>query len=362
MLIYLHCFDYMQDTFVPFLELFPNGIVLTNEKTEIKYVNSVMEKMFGYPKDELIGKRVEILIPESLRGTHEMHTQRFARAPRKMNMSNRHGLLGRKKSGVTFPIDVSLAPIKDYEFPMFMAIVLDLSEKEYLKALEDKNKQLEQFSYIASHDLQEPLRTILSLTHILSGQKTNGIDYRTYKSLEFINKSAQRMSDLVKALLDYSRLGKEKNLEAVDVGLMVSEILLDLEKKIDEKKAVIQYNGLPVIMAYKTELRLLFQNLISNALKFTKKNLTPMIEIIYQNKKDHHLFSIKDNGIGIAKENQEKIFDVFTRLNDKDSYEGTGIGLSHCKKIIDLHQGHIWVESIFGEGSTFNCKLKKMQS
>ena len=161
------------------------------------------------------------------------------------------------------------------------------------------------------------------------------------------------MSDLIKALLDYTRIGGKKHLEKVDCNEIMTEIKADLSNYIARTNTTITIEKLPEINAYRTELRLLFQNLINNAIKFSKKDVLPYVHISAQRKGEHWRFAVKDNGIGIAEEDQAKIFAIFYRLHSRTEYEGTGIGLSHCQKIVQLFGGGIWVESLPNEGSIF---------
>jgi light-regulated signal transduction histidine kinase (bacteriophytochrome) len=179
------------------------------------------------------------------------------------------------------------------------------------------------------------------------------IDERADKYLDFIVQATDRMKVLIKDLLDYSRIGRKTELQKVDCNIILSEVLADLNKAIKDVHAEIISDQLPVIKGYPTELKQLFQNLISNALKFRKIDVNPLINISAEKNNEHWTFSFKDNGIGIEERYYEKIFIIFQRLHTRNEFEGSGIGLSHCKKIVELHGGKIWVESRIGEGSTF---------
>lgn len=221
------------------------------------------------------------------------------------------------------------------------------------KNLEIRNKEIEQFSFMASHDLQEPLRTLTNFSRILKEEYADKLGEDGKKYIEFIFNSAIRMKDLVKGLLDYSLLEKSNLLVKVDCNKVVNEVLSDLNVAINGNNATVTVHELPQILAYATELRLLFQNLINNAIKFRKKDVSPEIIISAARIDKDWQFSIRDNGIGIKEQDKVKIFILFTRIHDQDEYEGTGIGLAHCKKIIDMHKGRIWVESNKESGSTF---------
>ena len=224
--------------------------------------------------------------------------------------------------------------------------------------LKRSNVELEQFAYIASHDLQEPLRTTSSFVELLQKQYQQGkIDDKSDKYFNYILEASDRMKLLIKNLLDYSRIGNKKELEQVDCNKTLQEVLADLGVAINDANADIQHHSLPVISGYSTEIKQLFQNLIINAVKFQKKGVAPRIKISVQKVKDSWQFAFEDNGIGIEKQNSEKIFNIFQRLHSRAEYEGSGIGLSHCKKIVELHKGKIWVESVPGEGSTFHFTI-----
>lgn len=226
--------------------------------------------------------------------------------------------------------------------------------------LKSQNKELEQFTYITSHDLQEPLRTLVSFTELLEKEFAGKLEGNGDIYIDFISQSSRRMQELVKGLLDYSRIGREKQLVEVDCNQIVKDVLSDMAITLAESKAKISVGNLPKLKGYSTELRQLFQNLISNAVKFRKKDVIPEVKIAVQEEKENWLFSIQDNSIGIDEKNMHKLFVIFKRLNNRDEYEGTGIGLAHCKKIVELHGGTIWAESKLGEGSTFKFTIQKL--
>lgn len=253
--------------------------------------------------------------------------------------------------------------------PIFMrGIVFDITERkltteklsEFYNQLEIKNKELEQFAFIASHDLQEPLRTISSFTELLTEEYGAKFDANANTYVRFISQSAIRMRDLISGLLEYSRLGNKIVLEQTDCNEILNRTLTNLYASINESGAVIKAEQLPVLKAYPIELELLFQNLIGNAIKFRKKQVAPEITIKAEKQKNEWLFSISDKGIGIEERHFEKIFFLFQRLHSRDNYKGSGIGLSHCKKIVELHNGKIWVESKSGEGSTFYFTIPEL--
>ncbi len=231
-------------------------------------------------------------------------------------------------------------------------------ETEYrLKLMEEKNKELAQFNYIASHDLQEPLRTVISFSQILAKNNNAHLDKDSLINLELIIDASKRMKTLIRGLLDYSKIGSNRKLVQVNCLELVQQIQSDLLGSILEKKATIEVSHLPELMAYPLELRQLFQNLISNALKFVPEDRMPYVKIAAYHDRDKWVFSVADNGIGIREKDQERVFGIFQRLHTRTEFEGSGIGLSHCQKIVELHGGKIWIESEFGKGSQFSFSI-----
>ena len=226
--------------------------------------------------------------------------------------------------------------------------------------LEQKNKELEQFAYVASHDLQEPLRTIASFVDLLQTQYGNQLDEKGSMYIKYVRQSSERMRNLITDLLNYSRIGKKADPLPVDCNELLQAIRVDLTAVITETGAQLNIGKLPVLNAYETELKQLFQNLIVNAIKFRKKEVAPVVTISARDEGYYWRFAVQDNGIGIAEKHKERIFTIFHRLHNQSEYAGTGIGLAICRKIAELHGGVIWVESTPGEGSTFYFTIEKM--
>ncbi|RDC62126.1 sensor histidine kinase [Adhaeribacter pallidiroseus] len=239
-----------------------------------------------------------------------------------------------------------------------MQLKAESTKLEHLvETLKIKNQELEQFAFITSHDLQEPLRTITTVVSNLEQHNKGKLDELTAVYLGFLTQSAVKMRALITGLLEYSRLGKDKLLDKVDCNQVLQECLADLRTYIQENQAIITSSTLPELQAYGLELKLLFQNLITNAIKFRRKNIFPQINITAVQEANYWVFSVADNGIGIDERFREKIFVIFHRLHPQAAYEGTGIGLAHCRKIVDLHGGKIWMEANPGGGSIFRFKL-----
>lgn len=230
---------------------------------------------------------------------------------------------------------------------------------EYTKVLEHKNKETEQFAYVASHDLQEPLRTITNYIGLFEEDYKGklGKDADTY--LSFISGAAERMKVLISDLLEYTRIENDSERVSVDCNKLLNDLTRDIDASIKETNASIHFKQLPTLIGYHTRLRSLFQNLISNAIKFRKQDVAPEITVKAVDEGKEWLFSISDNGIGFDKAYNERIFLLFQRLHSREEYKGTGIGLAHCKKIVELRGGKIWAESEPGAGSTFYFTLPK---
>lgn len=236
---------------------------------------------------------------------------------------------------------------------------LELKVRERTAKLDALNKELEQFVYIASHDLQEPLRTVSNFVGLIQESYSDKLDEDAETYLKFISNATAKMHNLILDLLNYSRVEKNVEFKEIDCAQIVNEVIDDLDASIRESKAKINFDKLPVIVGNDIKLKQLFQNLISNALKFRKSDVAPEIQINCEEKEHEFLFSVKDNGIGIEKQNLGKLFVIFQRLNNASEYPGTGIGLATCKKIVTIHHGKIWIESEFGKGSTFYFTISK---
>jgi signal transduction histidine kinase len=233
------------------------------------------------------------------------------------------------------------------------------SVNQMTEQLITSNLELGQFAYIASHDLQEPLRTISNYSGLLQKRYAGYLDENGNKYLASIEKATMRMQSLIKDLLDYSTIGNVKTTANIDCNILLQEVISDMTALIEETNTTIEYGDLPLIEAY-PEIRMLFQNLISNAIKFRKPETPMVIKISSADYETEWLFTVSDNGIGIEEMYYERIFTIFQRLHSNKEYQGTGIGLAQCKKIVELHGGEIHVNSEYGKGSTFYFTLRKI--
>jgi len=228
-----------------------------------------------------------------------------------------------------------------------------------INQLEQRNDELEPFTCIVSHDLQEPLKNINSCIYLFKKQYLGKLDENANLHIKHMQTSSTRMQDMIIGLLEYCRTGKSSEKEQINCNLLMGEIIEDFRVTIRNTDSKIVYEKLPIITGYKVELKQLFHNLLSNALKFRNKDQAPEVKITVEKIDDFWQFSFKDNGIGIDKIYLKEIFIVFQRLHIRSDFPGSGIGLALCKRLVELHQGKIWVESEPGKGSIFYFTLPK---
>ena len=229
-----------------------------------------------------------------------------------------------------------------------------------INLLKIKNKQLQQFTFIASHDLQEPVRTINTLIGMINVEVTNDKDNKYDKLKDYlnhINVAADRLDELMHALMKYSKIGNKKTIEAIDCNTVVIEVKKKLESSIKKSGATINVIELPVIRGYKEEIEELFYQIISNGIKFRSTDQSPVISIDSTQINGYWLFEIRDNGIGVDQEHTEQVFEIFKTLHAKEEFRGVGIGLATCKKIAEIHHGKIWMRSTRGNGTIVYFKL-----
>jgi chemotaxis family two-component system sensor kinase Cph1 len=256
--------------------------------------------------------------------------------------------------------------IKDGESLSWIATCTDIDKikrteesfRTLFQELNRSNKELEEYAFVASHDLKEPLHVVSSFVYLLEKRFQHKLDDHEKQYLKFIKEGVGQAQKLIKDLLEYSRIGKTKSFELVDISSILTGVLTNLKTIIDESGATIECDKMPKITSNSLEMDQLFQNLIINAIKYRSQKPL-IIQITARPEKGMWIFSIKDNGIGIDPQFKERIFDMFQRLHAKNEYSGTGIGLAICKKIVENHGGKIWVESVLGDGTTFYFSIKQ---
>ena len=337
-------------------------ISITDANGVIKHVNAKFCELSGFTESEVIGRTHSIV-----RSGYQ--SDAFYKNLWKEISAGRVWIGGIKnvsKSGDYFFLHTSIIPFIDEkgDIYQYLSIQQDITKQHRLasqyEALKLRNKEMEQFTYIASHDLQEPLRTLKGISEMLLDNYQSGLDQTATSGLTFISQSVDRMSNLVKALLDYSLIGSKSTPEVVDTAEIIHTVKLDLKEIIKMSGAIINVSESVKLKVYKTEFRLLLQNLISNAIKFQNLGNTPVIEISIESDSSQYRFAIKDNGIGMEEENKREIFSIFRKNHNQKEYDGTGIGLAHCEKIVHLHGGQIWYESQKDQGTVFYFTIAKL--
>jgi PAS domain S-box-containing protein len=342
----------------------PIGIAVVNADRSIRIVNERAAKITGLPRDELLEQECD----ESMLEATDAEGNPLEDGVFKQVLTTGDAVYDVERN-ITRPggqriwLSVNGAPLRDPSGEITAVVFafeniterkqLEQNLKETVERLEQSNDRLRQFAYAASHDLQEPLRMVSSYLQLLENRYKDDLDTDARDFIEFAVNGADRMREMVDDLLAYSQVEQsDGEFKPVDCDTIVEEVLADLHVQIEETDAEIVSEPLPTVEANANHLEKLFQNLISNALKYNNSD-PPEVEIAAEQRKDTWEFSVSDNGVGIDPEKTDRIFEVFKRLHHDDEYPGTGIGLSLCQEIAENHGGEIWVESDPGEGSTF---------
>ncbi|KMP11454.1 hypothetical protein UR09_03295 [Candidatus Nitromaritima sp. SCGC AAA799-A02] len=348
-----------------------DGIITIHEGGIIDTFNPAAEKIFGYSKDEMIGRQISLLMPEPHKSEHNRYIQDYLETgiPKVIGFAREVEAL--RKDGSLFHLEISVSAMTVSGHQMFTGIVRDITQRkeaeklieEFAADLQRTNEELEKFTYTASHDLQEPLRKVIIFGDRLHdnfaeklGEK--GIDY-----IKRMQRAAFRMKDLIEDLLGYTRLTQKKNkFELLSLNQIVQEVMDDLEIQINSTAGNILVYNLPEIEADKIQMRQLFQNIISNGLKYKYPDVPPKIVIQHIPTEDNlQTISIEDNGIGFDDKYKDKIFEPFQRLHNEPDISGSGMGLFICQKIVNYHNGFISVKSQPQKGTTFHISLPKKQ-
>jgi PAS domain S-box-containing protein len=343
------------------LETAVDGIITINERGTVESFNPAAEHMFGYLAGEVIGRNVTMLMPSPYQEEHVRCLDSYLTTGRAKIMGTGREVVGCKNDGTTFPMELAVSEVRLGDRRIFSGIVRDISERKRAqlelerrtRELARSNVELEQFAYVASHDLQEPLRMIGSFTQLLARRYGGQLNATADEFISYIVDGVVRMQALINDLLAYSRVGtRGATFQPTDCEAVVERALINLKPAIDETAAVVTHDPLPSLWADAAQLVPLFQNLIGNAIKYRGEG-PPRIHIAAERQGEGWVFSIRDHGIGFDPKYAERIFIIFQRLHTPDQYPGTGIGLAICKKIIDRHAGRIWAESEPGRGSRF---------
>lgn len=348
-----------KETFRRLLEAAPDAAVIVDRQGAIVLINKQCEKLFDYAKEELIGQKVEVLLPKRFAGIHPGHRGNFFRNPTIRPMGEGLELLGLRKNGREFPLEISLSPIETEGGLLISASIRDITER---KRNEDTilklNRELESFTYSVSHDLRAPLRSITGYAQILKEDYGSQLDQEGLRVIGVIINNASRMGQLIDDLLDFSRMGRRELLkEAVNMESLVQHVLKETIFHTGGRKVNINVQPLLPAQADLDMLRQVWINLISNAFKYTSKNDFTEIEISSNRVNDKICYCIRDNGVGFDMQYVSKLFGVFQRLHKMNEFEGTGVGLALVKAIIERHEGQVWAEGKLMEGATFYFTL-----
>jgi PAS domain S-box-containing protein len=316
--------------------------------------NKSAERLFGYRAEEAIGQPITILIPPDRPEEEPEIISRLKRGERVDHFET----VRRRKDGGLIDISLTISPVRDANGNIVGAskVARDITESKRMMAeLQRANAVLEQFAYSASHDLQEPLRTVKIYGQILLQNHGDKLDPEGLTALRFLQDGATRMETLVRDLLAYARITKfEKPSEKIDANLAFESALQTVGGSISENNAKIECVGsLPSLRIHFAHLQQLFQNLIGNAIKYRKPGIPPIVLVRAKRRPPYWEISIQDNGIGIAPEYAEAVFVIFKRLHGQEEYPGTGLGLAICQRIVEQYAGRIWVESEVSKGSVF---------
>jgi PAS domain S-box-containing protein len=356
----------MEGRYRGLLEAAPDAMVVVNQTGEIVLLNLQAEKQFGYRRNELLGQKVANIIPEGFAERLIADGLRSAEDARAQQIGAGIELQGRRKDGVEFPIELMLSPLGGAEGILVTAAIRNISTRKKAEAhllqkveeLNRSNEELGQFAYIASHDLQEPLRMVASYTQLLSRRYKGRLDSDADEFIAFAVDGASRMQRLIQDLLAFSRVGsKGRVLVDSSAESALLQAITNLRGAIEDSGAIITHDPLPNVIADEMQVTQLFQNLIGNAIKYQGPGVPNVHVGVTRSDSEKWQFSVEDNGIGIDPQYFEKIFGMFQRLHKREEFDGTGIGLAICKKIVERHGGRIAVESTPGKGSTFRFIL-----
>lgn len=368
-----------EQKFRSLLEAAPDAMVMCRQTGEVVLVNSRTESLFGHSRNHLLGNDIHLLVPDWDYQTRLVPDEDITKA---QSSAAEKELTAVHSNGTRFPVEIGFSPLQTEEGLLITSAIRDITdrrraeeqihelnsylEKRVLERTEEllqSNDELAQFAYVASHDLQEPLRTISIYTQLMVKRYRGQLEGDADLFIEYITENARRMENLIRDLLDFSRVDSRgsDHFTMTICDAAVEEALSNLRAPIEECSAVIIRDALPVVFGDPIQLVRVFQNLISNAVKYRGED-PPRVELRIDSRDQEWLFTVQDNGIGIEPDYTEKIFGIFKRLHVRGERPGNGMGLAICKKIVNRHGGRIWVESEPGRGSTFYFTLPKAQS
>jgi PAS domain S-box-containing protein len=348
------------------LESIDDAFFAVDKNWIVTYWNNMAEKVLMTAKNEILNSHLWDVFPDSIDSTSYKKYHEAVKTNKAVHFEDYFVPLSKWYEISAYPSESGLSvyfkDITERKTTQAHLIELNKNLQKHAKELSVSNAELEQFAYVASHDLQEPLRMITGFLTQLEKKYGDIVDDKGKQYIHFAVDGAKRMRQIILDLLEFSRVGKsEDKLEEIDFGELIDEITALYHKQIEEQQATINIAPLPTLQGYKVQIRQVFQNLISNALKYQHAGTAPLVSISCKEFKNHWQFIVKDNGIGINPEYFDKIFIIFQRLHNKDEYSGTGMGLAVTRKIIENMGGKIWVESEEGKGCSFYFTVLKKQ-
>lgn len=348
-----------EEKFSALLDAAPDATVIVDSSGMIQMINLQAESLFGYTREEMLGQRVEILIPQELRIKHEQHRHNFMKAAKVRAMGAGIELNAVKKDGIMFPVEISLSPINTKAGVLVSASVRDITLRKNLEnELKKMNSELEAFTYSVSHDLRAPLRGIIGFTAILEEDYSSKLDDEARRITGIIKANTLKMGHLVDDLLAFSRTGRQELLKTtVSMTGIVIEIINEINANENNHRIEWNTGALADVNADLSTIRQVWVNLISNAVKYSGNQEKPRIDIGYSRQQDMYVFFVKDNGVGFDNRYRDKLFRVFQRLHSAEEFEGTGVGLALVEKIISRHGGSVWAEGEVGKGASFYFSL-----
>lgn len=369
-----------------------DGIITIDEHGIVDSINPAAEKLFGFSAAEVTGRNVSILMPSPYREDHDTYMANYLRTGKAKIIGIGREVVGQRKNGTTFPMDLAVSEVRLADRRLFTGFVRDISERkraetrlaELAQTLEEKNKELETIVYVASHDLRSPLVNIQGFSQEL-GRACDRLSARLAEpgpsgagaaepphgdpglktllqedipeALEFIQAGVAKIDALLSGFLRYSRLGRAAlRIEPLSMNAMLAEILRTLEFQIQKAGAAIEVGSLPDCLGDATQINQVFSNLLGNALKYLATGRAGAVAVSGRLEGGRAVYTVRDNGIGIAREHQQKVFEIFHRLNPAAG-EGEGLGLTIAQRILERQNGRIWVESEPGKGSAFFVSL-----
>jgi PAS domain S-box-containing protein len=356
----------MEGRYRGLLEAAPDAMVVVNQQGEIVLLNLQAEKQFGYHRDELLGQKLTNIIPEGFAERLIADGLRSAEDALAQQIGTGLELTALRKDGSRFPMELMLSPLESDTGTLVTAAIRNITMRNAasiqmlhtVEELKRSNEELQQFAYVASHDLQEPLRMVASYVALIARRYKGKLDADADEFISFAVDGAKRMQALIQDLLTFSRVGS-KGAELVKTSSeeALKRAITNLRVAIADSGARVTHDPLPSVLADEIQLTQLFQNLVGNAIKYRRAE-TPGVHITArQNGTKKWIFSVQDNGLGIEPQYFERIFGMFQRLHGREEFSGTGMGLAICKKIVERHGGDISVESTIGQGSTFRFPL-----